>query len=98
MSKHTPGPWTDDATLNHYTTRVIRHNGIVVARLPTAPQDPDNEAEMDANAALIASAPEMLEALRMLADDHEHGATGTIRQEHLRTARAAIARAEGRQG
>ena len=50
----------------------------------------------ETTAHLIAAAPELLEALRMLADDHEHGATGTIRQEHLRAARAAIARAEGR--
>ena len=117
MSKHTPGratpaPWTDDATLNHYTTRVIRHNGIVVARLPTAPQDPDNMAELEANASLIAAAPEMLEALkrtlrfaigfaceaRDLAWPNEDALIPNELEEAawIIQARAAIARAEGR--
>lgn len=36
---------------------------------------------------------ELLEALRLLADDHEFGETGSVRQEHLAKARDAIARA-----
>lgn len=36
---------------------------------------------------------ELLAALEALADDHEFGATGTVRQDHLRAAREAIANA-----
>lgn len=48
-----------------------------------------------ANAHLIAAAPALYEALEKLADDHEYGATFTMRQCHLREARAALALACG---
>lgn len=76
--KHTPGPWEDDNTLRHYSTRVIRHNGILVARLQTLPtNDLDNDAEIDANARLLKAAPDLAEALRaMLEHEGERGVNG----------------------
>ena len=53
----------------------------------------ERNAERDRVKRLHAAAPDLLEALKALADDHEHGATGTLRQDHLRAARAAIAKA-----
>lgn len=47
------------------------------------------------NDRLSDAAPDLLEALVDLADDHEFGNTGTMRQDHLRAARAAIAKATG---
>ena len=75
MSKHTPGPWT--VKLN----RVERHpvygpDGEPVARC-LCPRP--STKEWDANARLIAAAPEMLEALELFMEaypEHECFSTG----------------------
>jgi hypothetical protein len=85
--KHTPGPWEQDGL-----TIRADHRGIV-AKCPTPQQN--GTYDCHGNARLIAVAPDLLEALKTLADDHEFGATGTIRQDHLATARAIIAKVEG---
>jgi hypothetical protein len=58
--KHTPGPWReshgDYDRQRGYTHGTIRANGIIIAGLP-APGS-IGAAEMDANARLIAAAPE----------------------------------------
>lgn len=80
MSKHTPGPWiiADDGTIE------AKHLGRVGFLTHAAPAD----------AALIAAAPEMYEALKGILyefpDDAEDPFIG------LQSARAAIAKAEGR--
>ena len=60
---HTPGEWIDDSTGKHYSRRVIRMNGVIVATVTGAgPGLPFSEVE--ANARLIAAAPNMLAELQ----------------------------------
>jgi hypothetical protein len=97
MSKHTPGPWTAEeagrsgcwiSTPVHPFTIVdsiddeCRHGAI------TGPN-------ADANARLIAAAPDLLAALKLAVqqNDHDMQMTG----DELRICRAAIAKAEGKQ-
>lgn len=61
---HTPAPWKIDETKKIYKP-CIRHNGIVVCLLLEAQLGVEVE-EAEANAKLIAAAPELLEALKGL--------------------------------
>ena len=88
-TKHTPGPWEVEDN-DGYGGTFIYATGVTTAEVV------GDSAEAIANALLIAAAPELLEALKALADDHEFGATGAVRQDHLKAARTAIAKAEGR--
>jgi len=104
-TKHTPGPWTVEAVSDavRITTRIRRHDlhnrkpggvKIILARL-APPQIA--ESETHANARLMATAPDLLAALKALLDHHEEvygGAHyGSAAQQ---AARDAIAKAEGR--
>jgi hypothetical protein len=69
-TQHTPGPWhiaeygtNEDGTPKHYG---IVRGKVTIANLGTSTNE--NAKEIDANARLIASAPEMLEALKILSD------------------------------
>lgn len=84
MAKHTPAPWTlhDDRT-------IWGPNGRFVADLdgrPTTPVD-------DANAKLIAAAPDLLVALQNLADFCQDTFAKPEQQDDLIAARAALAKA-----
>jgi hypothetical protein len=84
---HTPGPWhpvTLGASPDH--AWAIDSELHEVARLP---EWTDNQAEAEANARLIAAAPELLEALRNLTHP-------MASDEDLSHALAVIAKAEGR--
>ena len=98
MSKHTPGPW------------VVRHDDMVCSKEGRIIADCESTsynmrpappiAEDKANAALIAAAPAMYEALKSalnnldrLADERSH-----YRTMWLDHARAVLAQAEGREG
>ena len=96
MNKHTPGPWT--ATADPYSDVVVDASGreIVVV------MDPNGEA----NARLIAAAPDLLEALESVwlwmenqADGQSKGGHATFDLMMLREqrdiARAVIAKATG---
>ena len=90
-TKHTPGPWITDSKERTDTARYImaaaRPFPHTIARI-----DLVNRAEDEANAALIAAAPEMYEALRdLLAVKPNSDAPEWV------AARAAIAKAEGQQ-
>ena len=90
MTAHTPGPWITDSKERTDTARYImaaaRPFPHTIARI-----DLVNRAEDEANAALIAAAPEMYEALRdLLAVKPNSDAPEWV------AARAAIDRAEGR--
>ena len=81
-TKHTPGPWSTE-----YDGSIVMNRQIVSG--PIAPESADRE-ERDANAALIAAAPDLLAFARECARaDSDCGES--IRE----AARAAIARAEG---
>ena len=105
-SKHTPGPWS----VLHATGRPWSitadgrdedaGNTLLVATCDPYAEDaaPGNDAE--ANAALIAAAPDMLEALRCIRDGVESGlyAVGgrDAAEVCYEVADAALAKAEGR--
>lgn len=91
---HTPGPWTLGEKRDS-CRRVNDPEGFgIVSVIAT-------DEQSEANAALIAAAPELLAALRKLealVDGWENTLTekaGAVVSAHLATARAAIAKAEG---
>ena len=91
MSKHTPGPWQTSID----GERVLDNTESFVANCkPTDSAFPMNKA----NARLIAAAPELLAALKVLTLD---AAVKSWLEAHdpkaIEQARAAIARAEGRE-
>lgn len=105
MSGHTPGPWHhSDASMWACVTSKPGGHGDVIAEAvevrsfgPSA--DDVRDAEIKANARLIAAAPELLEALKMLASivgeqDTAEVDDGSIYA--LALAMAAIAKAEGK--
>jgi hypothetical protein len=98
MSKHTKGPWSISPTSNPETEFGIASNdGTIIARLDSW-FDKD-EPEADANARLIASAPDLLEALeallRLYATECDGLYSGEGAWGEAQAARAAIARAKG---
>jgi hypothetical protein len=69
MIKHTPGPWMDDQADHDAPYQDIRIKGgsprrtVCIVWIDDAPVH-DFNAEQDANARLIAAAPDMLQALQ----------------------------------
>jgi hypothetical protein len=93
MSKHTPGPWAIKRTPNRITDFGQTHpavNGWRVScqRYEMAPE------EHEANARLIAAAPELLALLQDIEACLDIG-DPVDRASHLSQIRAAIAKAEG---
>lgn len=100
MSKHTPGPWIGAGPsfgdpLPRYTTEIVTEwegeggEVLAICELPLHHHDNENEA----NARLIAAAPDLLKALRdLLAEADDVIATCPLTRA---AARAAIAKAEG---
>ncbi len=94
--KHTPGPWFYDETSGHE----IRNRDIFVAMaLDDCPELPYEKAK--ANALLIAAAPDLLEALRKIANisrypisDPENIAFALTAAREI--ARVAMAKIEGK--
>ena len=87
MASHTPGPWTaHGCTLYAGPNRLAQTWDAEYDGLPTP--------EMEANARLIAKAPELLEALKwalsQISDDLDPD-----HQEALQNAQAVVQRAEG---
>lgn len=91
---HTPGPWEVNAS-NMVT---IQAGGASIAQplYPIIWKD-DHRAEFDANARLIATAPELLEALKQLVArcDGDEGVRADGSNIQTMAAHAAIAKAEG---
>jgi hypothetical protein len=95
MSKHTPGPWHldfDEAIESTYVSiSAAKHKSLaeVVWRFATEEQSPN----LEANAHLIAAAPELLEALERLVANLNEG--DFISNTRIDEARAALAKAKG---
>lgn len=96
MSAHTPGPWRitrsgkSPCAIEADTTR-----GYALAKVYLAnPETRKRAPEYEANAALIAAAPDLLAALEIALDDPDSEILGT---DWERIARAAIAKATGAQ-
>lgn len=99
MSKHTPGPW--NTTCGVATVSDNRPSPRIVAEcdpgmIDCHSVDPIQMAEARANARLIAAAPLLLEVLKSLVDSIDNGYSWTGKECGMADARAAIAKAEGR--
>lgn len=96
IAKHTPGPWRSE---NQFSCKILNENGVCVA-VPHGPEGRwvDVKEEHEANARLIAAAPELLNALKAMI--HYHGECDFQCKEvqicKHEMARQAIAKAEGR--
>lgn len=92
-TKHTPGPWTlgdEDSPL------VSSSDGAYVAQVLSRDENGALRPSYAADAALIAAAPELLAALKLLEQAGEwQGARWAIPAKAWRDARAAISRATG---
>ena len=96
MSKHTPGPWVVVGRLTKYVeARLVGRLIQEVAACGPTMADEGYGQQQEANASLIAAAPDLLEALIELADCGAE-AWGEDRP-CVKWARAAIAKATGDQ-
>jgi hypothetical protein len=98
--KHTPGPWGwDDVPGSGIQIRGPYKGGTRLLFIEIWRQFPEREwdAEMEANARLIAAAPDLLESLQEIVAAAD-GAGWSQLDATLAKARAAIAKATGEQG
>lgn len=90
MSKHTPGPWKATFKAGTYLIQSPEWRTIALAGY--------TDSEDDANARLIAAAPDLLEAIRSMVDMFERHIDGREGPDDAAArwdkARAAIAKAE----
>jgi hypothetical protein len=86
---HTPGPWVVDRSRN-----IVAHSPVGAVFLADVYSGGPGIATANANARLIAAAPDLLAALESLTDVAEHDGE-CLSEGHITTARAAIARAKG---
>lgn len=98
MSAHTPGPWVvgpvDDTVVTHLGADGVRRE---VAQIDGDYNEPDLWPVMEANARLIAAAPDVTEALKSCLNYIEKTESDLgIRLPCGDAARAALAKAEGR--
>jgi hypothetical protein len=92
MTGHTPGPWRYQERADAYTHIVRAEGERFICQLA---QDKSGEAE--ANARLIAAAPDMLKALWLAHDElHHPGAARSDGLNVFEVIEEAIAKAEGR--
>jgi hypothetical protein len=95
-TQHTPGPWKFGSKTDGdlYKRNIAGVDGYHVAAVSSR-----DDHEVDANARLIAAAPDLLEALQDLFDaDMEHVLMGDGKDDQIEAiakARAAIAKATG---
>ena len=95
MSKHTPGPWKHSGSTWDDVIELHDSKDVYIGEVQR------ESAVDDANAALIAAAPELLEALKAITDCvHMEGPAGTtaylISDSRMDAAKVAISKAEGR--
>ena len=110
-TKHTPGPWVvrnmSDAMAEKFTVERLSDNGLrsVICRINDMEVCPEHGGTgSDANAALIAAAPAMYEALRAMLEHEGERVYSGIGTEHdsevleaaKQAARAALAQADGK--
>ena len=95
MSDYTPAPWTIDDTQKYYPKSCIRHRGVIICHLPTlADSRGAARLEDEANARLIAAAPELLEACKQLVMQLEYVAEDDLERAAIQDGLTAIAKAE----
>ena len=62
--KHTKGPWETDFTKDYFKYNCVRKNGVTICLFSDF--NPKDQVETQANAQLIAVAPELLEAVKAI--------------------------------
>lgn len=95
QEKHTPGPWTVKEGVDYVGVCVAGQGGTVVDFFNENKPHKQNLA----NAHLIASAPELLEACRLAVVDYEYQNDGYAPRPDapvIKALKQAIAKAEGR--
>jgi hypothetical protein len=104
MSEHTPGPWTISPACGDFVVPQLDGFPSGVAAVAVALRGAPNrsEEEVGANARLIAAAPELLDALKNLMHAEHAPYRGPLQYDSVREdawdrARAAVARAAGRE-
>lgn len=102
MSWHTSGPWTVDPGQGDYMGAILGASGVPVCTFGycTTYYPVEGDPPTDADARLIASAPDLLEALLGIAKDcrrgaHESGMSAAGVQDIARRCDEAIAKATG---
>jgi hypothetical protein len=89
---HTPGPWEHDESgglvPGSHEWHVYANSAPVGKRLPAI-------CDSEANARLIAAAPELLAALQLILDDYDNGYDTVLQFKAVDATRAAIAKATG---
>lgn len=98
MNKHTPGPWTAVSDPLHFNSLTTIIAGNVSGGIPQVRIDVGGKsdiAELEANARLIAAAPNLLEALEALVRGMFDGPDESDAVMLVTNARAAIAKARG---
>lgn len=98
MSAHTPGPWLPDRDPRigmEWNVHILDQRGHAICFM--AHSDGASPERDEANAALVAAAPDLLDALHVFAErsSSDDLITITVRTEHVQRARAAIAKATG---
>ena len=68
MSKHTPGPWSVGVPGPNGCPTIGTNYGLMTAMIAHSRNEPDQVEECNANANLIAAAPDLLEALERIAE------------------------------
>jgi len=95
QSKHTPGPWTIDGSVRTSINAGTKHIALANFYNSVEPEFNVSGEEHEANARLIAAAPELLAALDELVDALTAGYVPQQDGRMLKEARALIAKAEG---
>lgn len=100
MSKHTPGPWTVHPIYNN--APVLENIGVYEIEeaheegKESLMEGCDPWPAIEANARLIAAAPDLLEALEWIVQpDHPIGSNAEFAQKAAKIAATAIAKAKG---
>ena len=99
-TQHTPGPWyigkdfSDQGRHIYAEQMVCDDDGEEWHPLIASTDDDERLVDWQANARLISAAPDLLEALKDMLDNHEDACTG-YGEGAAEKARAAIAKATG---
>lgn len=108
---HTPGPWKVDGRAGIYQHDIVGPNGEDIGYAnPSDGADESTEYPVDANARLMAAAPDLLDVLKQIASYEGDGdkdgmflpkppySWETVARIAVDLARAAIAKADGTKG
>jgi hypothetical protein len=97
MKEPTPGPWIIDKRCSTRVCLPIENNRGIASTGGYFSNDQDVAEENEANARLIAAAPDLLAACEAALEDGPHNASCGLHLEVVDVLRAAIAKAKGSQ-